>query len=117
MFYDIRLSYYHYDYLRSVNGWSPAQYTRALFTTFSNSLFYQNMSSSVYEEQTTRVYTLKGDMTWQIDRLNLVKTGVELKANDLDYYYNSNPVNPTDQIVNQLPEKAARRCGIHSGQD
>jgi outer membrane receptor protein involved in Fe transport len=105
LFYDVRLSYYQYDYLRSVNGWAPSQYTRALFTTFSNSLFYQNMSSSVYEKQTTKAYTVKGDMTWQFDRLNLVKTGIELKANDLDYYYNSNPVNPTDQIVNRYRKK------------
>jgi len=111
LFYDIRLSYYHYNYLRSVNGWSPAEYTRALFTTFSNSLFYQNMSSSVYEKQTTRAYALKGDMTWQLDRLNLVKTGIELKANDLDYYYNSNPVNPTDQVVNLYRKKPIEGAG------
>lgn len=105
MFYDIRLSYFHYDYLRSVNGWSPGEYTRAMFTTFANSLFYQNMSSSVYEKQITRSYTLKGDMTWQCDRLNLIKAGIELKSNDLDYYYNSNPVNPTDQVVNLYRKK------------
>ncbi len=105
LFYDLRLSYYRYDYRRAVNDWDPSQYTRALFTTFSNSLFYQNMSSSVYEEQTTRVYALKGDLTWQVDRLNLMKGGIELKSNDLQYYYNSNPVNPTDQVINDYRKK------------
>jgi outer membrane receptor for ferrienterochelin and colicin len=111
LFYDVRLSYYQYDYLRSVNGWSPSQYTRAMFTTFSNSLFYQNMSSSAYENQTTKAYTLKGDVTWQLNRLNLVKMGIELKANDLDYYYNSNPVNPTDQVVNIYRKKPVEGSG------
>jgi outer membrane receptor protein involved in Fe transport len=105
LFYEIRLSYYRYGYSLSVNGWSPAQYTRALFTTFSNSLFYQNMSESTYEDQTTKSYAVKGDMTWQFNRLNLLKTGIELKKNDLDYYYNSNPVNPTDQVVNLYRRK------------
>ena len=105
LFYEIRLSYYRYGYSLAVNGWSPSQYTRAMFTTFSNSLFYQNMSESTYEDQTTKAYALKGDMTWQFNRLNLLKTGLELKANDLDYYYNSNPVNPTDQVVNLYRKK------------
>ena len=105
LFYEIRLSYYQYDYTLSVNGLSPTQYSRALFTTFSNSLFYQNMSESTYEDQTTKAYAVKGDMTWQFNRLNLLKTGIELKKNDLDYYYNSNPVNPTDQVVNLYRRK------------
>lgn len=100
LFYDVRLSYYRYTYHRSVAEREPEAYTRALFTTFSNSLFYQNMASSVYERQTTRAYALKGDVTWQVDRLNLLKGGLEVKANDLEYYYDSNPVNPTDRIVN-----------------
>jgi len=111
LFYEIRLSYYSYSYLRSVNGWSPSQYTRALFTTFTNSLFYQNMSQSVYEDQTTKAYALKGDMTWQFNRLNLLKAGIEMKSNDLDYYYNSNPVNPTDQVVNVYRKKPIEGAG------
>ncbi len=111
LFYDVRISYYQYSYLRNVDGRSPSQYTRALFTTFTNTLFYQNMSSSVYEDQKTKSYSLKGDMTWQLNRFNLVKTGIELKANDLDYYYNSNPVNPTDQIINIYRKKPFEGAG------
>ena len=111
LFYEVRLSYYWYSYLLSVNGWSASQYTRALFTTFTNSLFYQNMSESTYENQTTKAYTLKGDMTWQLNRLNLMKAGIEVKANDLDYYYNSNPVNPTDQVVNLYRKKPIEGAG------
>ncbi|MCU0411102.1 MAG: TonB-dependent receptor [Bacteroidetes bacterium] len=111
LFYEIRLSAYQYSYLRSVDGRSPAEYTRALFTTFTNSLFYQNMSQSVYEDQTTKSYAMKADMTWQMDRINLVKAGLELKSNDLDYFYNSNPVNPTDQIVNVYRKKPLEGSG------
>jgi len=111
LFYEIRLSAYHYAYRLAVDGRSPAEYSRALFTTFANSLFYQNMSQSTYEDQTTRAYAFKGDMTWQFNRLNLLKAGVELKSNDLDYYYNSNPVNPTDQIVNVYRKKPLEGAG------
>ncbi len=111
LFYEIRLSAYQYSYLRSVDGRSPTEYTRALFTTFTNSLFYQNMSQSVYEDQTTKSYAMKADMTWQMDRINLVKAGLELKSNDLDYFYNSNPVNPTDQIVNVYRKKPLEGSG------
>ena len=105
LFYEVRLSYYRYGYSLAVNGWSPAQYSRALFTTYSNSLFYQNMSESTYEDQTSKSYAVKGDMTWQFNRLNLLKSGIEVKKNDMDYYYNSNPVNPTDQVINLYRKK------------
>lgn len=105
LFYDVRLSYYQYSYLRSINGWRPEQYTFPSYSTFTNSLFYRNMSQTVYEDQTTKSYSLKGDITWQIDRFNLVKAGLEIKANDLDYYYIANPKNPTDQTINIYRKK------------
>ena len=105
LFYDIRLSYYQYSYLRRINGWSPDQYTFPSYSTFTNSLFYRNMSQTVYEDQKTKSFSFKGDMTWQIDRFNLVKTGMELKSNDLDYYYIANPKNPTDQTINIYHKK------------
>lgn len=105
LFYEVRLSYYQYKYSLAIGGVLPHQYSRALFTTYANSLFYQNMSQSTYEDQTTRAYTIKGDLTWQLNRLNLIKGGFEVKLNDMDYYYNSNPVNPTDQIVNVYRKK------------
>ncbi|MCX6169761.1 MAG: TonB-dependent receptor [Ignavibacteriales bacterium] len=105
LFYDIRLSYYQYSYLRRINGWSPDQYTFPSYSTFSNSLFYRNMSQTVYENQKTKSYSAKADMTWQIDRFNLVKAGFEFKSNDLDYYYIANPKNLTDQTVNIYRKK------------
>lgn len=105
LFYDLRISYYKYSYLRSINGWSPEQYTFPSYSTFTNSLFYRNMSQTVYEDQTTQSYSVKGDVTWQIDRFNLVKAGLEFKANDLDYYYIANPKNPTDQTINIYRKK------------
>lgn len=111
LFYEIRLSSYRYGFTQAVDGRLPSQYSRALFTTFSNSLFYQNMSQSAYEDQTTKAYALKGDMTWQFNRLNLLKAGIELKANDMDYYYNSNPVNPTDQVINLYRKKPLEGAG------
>lgn len=105
LFYDVRLSYYRYTFLRSVNGWSPDQYTFPSFHTFDNSLFYSSMASTVYEDQSTHAYDARGDMTWQIDRFHLVKGGVELKASDLEYYYIANPVNPTDQTTNIYRKK------------
>lgn len=100
LFYDIRLSYYQYSYLRSVNGFAPEQYTFPSYSTFTNSLFYRNMASTVYEDQTTKSFTIKGDLTWQINRFNLVKAGLEYKTNALDYYYINNPKNTRDQTVN-----------------
>lgn len=110
LFYDIRLSYYQYSYLRSVNGFSTSQYTFPSYSTFSNSLFYRSMASTVYEDQTTKSYSAKADMNWQIDRFNLVKAGFEFKKNDLDYYYINNPANPKDQtrnIYNKKPIEGA----------
>jgi len=100
LFYDIRLSYYQYNYMQSVNGFSQDQYTFPAYSTFFNSLFYRNMSSTVYSDQKTKTYSIKGDMTWQFNRTNLIKGGLELKLNDLNYYYINNPKNPKDQTVN-----------------
>ncbi len=105
LFYDIRLAYYNYTFKSSVNGLSPEQYTFPAFSTFWNSLFYRNMAQSVYEDQKTKSYSAKGELTWQFNRSNLIKTGLEIKANDLDYYYNSNPFNLNDQIVNSYRKK------------
>ena len=105
LFYDVRLSYYQYNYKRAINGWRPEQYTFPSYSTFTNTLFYRNMSQTVYEDQKTKSYSVKGDLTWQIDRFNLVKGGLEFKANDLDYYYIANPKNPTDQTINIYRKK------------
>lgn len=105
LFYDVRLSFYQYNYKRAINGWSPEQYTFPSYSTFTNTLFYRNMSQTVYEDQKTKSYSVKGDLTWQIDRFNLVKGGLEFKANDLDYYYIANPKNPTDQTINIYRKK------------
>lgn len=108
--YDIRLAYYKYRYLRTVNGFSPSQYTFPTYSTFANSLFYRTMASTVYEDQITKTYTAKGDITWQMNRYHLVKGGVEFKANDLNYYYIANPANPNDQtrnIYNKKPNDGA----------
>lgn len=105
MFYDVRLSYYDYIYNRSVNGFTEDQYTFPSYSTFWNSLFYRSMAQTVYEDQKTKYYSLKGDLTWQFDRSNLIKTGLEIKLNDLDYYYVANPKNPNDQTVNIYRKK------------
>ncbi|MCU0454379.1 MAG: TonB-dependent receptor [Bacteroidetes bacterium] len=105
LFYDLRLSHYTYRYFRSVNGWKESQYTFPTYQTFANSLFYSSMSSTVYEDQKTQAIALKGDMTWQVDRANLLKGGFEVKQNDLDYYYVANPVNPADQTRNVYRKK------------
>lgn len=105
LFYDVRLSFYQYNYKRAINGWRPEQYTFPSYSTFTNTLFYRNMSQTVYEDQKTKSYSVKGDLTWQIDRFNLVKSGLEFKSNDLDYYYIANPKNPTDQTINIYRKK------------
>jgi len=105
LFYDVRLSYYQYSYKRAINGWRPEQYTFPSYSTFTNSLFYRSMAQTVYEDQKTKYYSVKGDLTWQIDRFNLLKSGFEFKANDLDYYYIANPKNPNDQTVNIYRKK------------
>lgn len=105
LFYDIRLSFYNYTYQRAVNGWAPEQYTYPTYSTFTNSLFYRTLASPVYEDQKTKSYSLKGDVTWQINRFNLVKAGLEIKSNDLDYFYLSNPKNLQDQIKNVYRKK------------
>ncbi|MCE1189584.1 MAG: TonB-dependent receptor [Ignavibacteria bacterium] len=100
--YDLRVSYYKYHYLHSVNGLSKEQYPFPYGSTFSNSYFLRTGDAPVsYEEQTTKTFTIKGDVTWQYDNFNLVKSGAEIRLNDLDYYYNSNPGNANDQRINQ----------------
>lgn len=111
LFYDIRLSYYNYNYHQSVNGFSESQYTFPSYSTFANSLFYRTMSSTVYQDQETKSFNIKGDITWQINRFNLVKGGLEIKTNDLHYYYVANPVNPADQTRNIYDKKPIEGSG------
>lgn len=105
LFYDLRISYYTYSYLRTVNGFNEKQYTFPSFSTFSNSLFYRSMASTAYEDQKNSNVSIKGDLTWQIDRFNLVKAGLEYKLNDLNYYYINNPANLKDQTLNIYHKK------------
>ncbi|MDP4193522.1 MAG: TonB-dependent receptor [Bacteroidota bacterium] len=109
-FYDIRFSFYSYNFLRSINGLKSSEYRFPTFSTFSNSLFYSSLALTAYEEQKTKSYSFKGDISWQFDRFNLLRAGAEVRSNDLHYYYINNPANPIDQsfsIYNKKPVEAA----------
>lgn len=94
LFYEMRLSYYKYNYLRQIGDMHYTEYPIPLFLRFNNSRFYRSLADNAYEDQTTKTYTFKGDLTYQIDRYNLVKAGIDLKLHDFDYFYISQPNNP-----------------------
>ncbi len=98
LFYELRLSYYKYDYLRQIDNMHYSDYPLPLFLRFSNSRFYRSLADNAYEDQTTKTYTFKGDMTYQFDRYNLIKAGLEFKLHDFDYFYISSPNNPNSRF-------------------
>ena len=105
LFYELRLSYYNYDYLRNVGGLNYNNYPIPTFLRFSNTRFYRSWARAAYEDQSTQTYAAKGDMTYQIDRFNLVKAGFDLKMHTLDYFYISNPNNPSAKFEINYTEK------------
>ena len=98
LFYEVRLSYYKYDFLRQVDNMHYSEYPVPLFLRFNNSRFFRSLADNAYEDQTTKTYTLKGDLTYQIDRYNLVKAGVDFKLHEFDYFYISRPNNPNSRF-------------------
>lgn len=105
LFYEIRVSYYNYDYLRNLKGLNYQDYPVPTFLRFSNSRFYRSLANSAYEDQVTKSFTAKGDMTYQIDRYNLVKAGFDAKFHELDYFYINNPNNPSARFSIDYLEK------------
>ena len=94
LFYDLKLSYYQYTFLRTLGGLDYTQYPIPLFIRFDNSLFYRKAADSAYEDQKTNSYTVKFDLTYQWNRFNLLKAGLDVKRYDLDYFFLNNPNNP-----------------------
>ncbi len=99
LFYELRLSYYQFDFLRNVGGLYYTDYAAPLFLRFNNSNFYRSTIDAVYEDQTSKTYTAKADMSLQANRYHLLKGGVEFKQHNLDYFYIYNPKKPSDQYV------------------
>jgi len=99
LFYEVRLSYYRFTYLRHLGSMHYTQYPVPLFLRFDNSRFYRSAANSGYEDQATKTYTAKGDMTFQADRFNLVKAGFDVRLHDMDYFNINNPNNPNARFL------------------
>ncbi len=105
LFYEIRLSYYKYDFLRNINGMNYQDYPVPTFLRFSNTRFYRSWAGAAYEDQKTQTLAAKGDLTYQIDRFNLLKAGFDFKYHNLDYFYINNPNNPSAKFEIDYNEK------------
>lgn len=101
LFYDLRLSFYQYDYLRRVDNLHYSEYSAPLFLRFANSRFFRSQVDVNYEDQLTRTWTAKGDVSYQWNRYHLFKAGVELKRHDFDYFFIADPAVDANTYVNE----------------
>jgi outer membrane receptor protein involved in Fe transport len=94
-FYETRLSFYQYSYLKNYGGFDWTEYSLASgnsYDTYENGTYYTGeflatADNEEFIEQAVQTYTEKLDLAWQYNRYHQFKTGIELKQHDLDYFW------------------------------
>ena len=96
-YYNLNLGFLGVTYKGSWNGKSPGDFwttdsTGRLTSTIASpeidprSGFYDERGyENIWRDDNTKTYTFKGDLTSQVHPAHLVKTGVELRHNDISY--------------------------------
>ncbi|MBI4535888.1 MAG: TonB-dependent receptor, partial [Ignavibacteriae bacterium] len=101
-FYNLSLGYLSVDYRGSLYNQTPADYWTitksangsrdSIYSTVAAPAldpltgFYDNKGfQTIYRDDLSRIYTFKGDITSQVHPEHLIKSGLELKLNDIRY--------------------------------
>ncbi|MBN2356118.1 TonB-dependent receptor [candidate division KSB1 bacterium] len=101
-FYEIRLSQYHYEYLRNYGGHHYTGYSSGSGKRWDGE-FYLTASNEEYIDEKVGTLSGKIDATYQYNRYNLFKAGMEIKYQDLDYFWIYGPKRlPDNQYINDF---------------
>lgn len=101
-FYDVNVGYLDVRYNGSLNGQTPADFwviernqdgeVDSVYTTIDapqtdplTGFFDEQGYENIWRDDDMKTYTFKGDVISQITQEHLVKTGIEVKYNDLSY--------------------------------
>lgn len=90
LFYDLRLSYFNQGYYSGIDK-DTADYIaladEEYFSDIGNGFeFYSKSDPPSLTDSRTATFEVKGDLVWQINKLNEVKTGVHFKKHWLRYW-------------------------------
>ncbi len=85
-FYEVRGSFYRFDYLQNYAGLHYTQYSPGDGRRDNNNDFLITANNLEYEDEHIETYTGKIDLSWQANRSNLIRSGVELKRHLIDYF-------------------------------
>ncbi len=105
LFYEFRLSYYKYHYKRNYNDLIDTLYTPSGKIWLTEAPFNLQAANSEYDDETVQTFTEKFDLTWQMDRFNLLKAGFEFNQHDLEYYWSYDWWRGANRYLNDYEEK------------
>jgi outer membrane receptor for ferrienterochelin and colicin len=105
LFYEVRMSYYTYNYLKNYSDLYFTEYSAAGGRTY-NGEFNLSSGNEEYIDQKSKSYTIKADVSYQLNRYNLFKAGASFVQQDLDYFWIYGPKrSANNQYINNYNEK------------
>jgi len=111
LYYEVRLSYYQYEFLRTYGDLHYTQFSAAASQRYPQGEWRLSAGNEEYIDQKVKTYTARTDVTFQYNRFNLFRAGVEFKQHDLDYFWIFGPRrSPENQYINdfqKLPYEGA----------
>ncbi len=102
LFYEFRLSYYQYDFLKNYADLDYSEYTSGASRRY-NGEFRLSAGNEEFIDQNTKTLTGKIDAIYQYNRHHLFKAGIELQQHDVDYFWIFGPTRlPQNQYINDF---------------
>jgi outer membrane receptor protein involved in Fe transport len=89
LFYDLRLSYFNQSYYSGLDKELSEYLTTALWDFHSagnGQEFYSKATPVEITRNNTETFNVRGDLVWQLGKVNEVKFGAEVKKHNLWYY-------------------------------
>ncbi len=113
LFYDLRLSYFNQSYYSGIDK-DTSQYLstgdRQYFRNIGLGTEFYSLADPVeVTDNRTETFNVRWDLTWQIGNSNEVRTGVDLKKHNLNYFdvYDPKRIAPYITIFNKHPVEGA----------
>ena len=113
LFYDLRLSYFNQSYYSGIDK-DTSQYLstgdRQYFRNIGLGTEFYSLADPVeVTNNRTETFNARWDLTWQIGNSNEVRTGVDLKKHNLNYFdvYDPKRIAPYITIFNKHPVEGA----------
>jgi len=103
LFYEMRLSYYQNWFLKNYGGHNLSDYGLGSSVYFPGADFRKTAGNEEYIEQKISTLTEKIDVSWQANRFHFIKTGIEFKQHDIEYFWLFGPRRaPANQYTNDF---------------